>query len=108
MAALGIHQHGIENERIALPFPPWAFRPTRHVDAIAALEHDALDRLGGRRARLGRALARLREVVPGGEWHERRDVDARLAQARDEGFEPRAPLGEGLSRKSSSPSAKRS
>jgi hypothetical protein len=43
MAALGIHQHRVDNERIAFPFPPQALRPPGHVSRVAPLEHDAFD-----------------------------------------------------------------
>ena len=33
-------------EGIALPFPPWPFRPARHIGRVAPLQHDAFDRLG--------------------------------------------------------------
>ena len=46
MAALRIHQHGIDDMRIALPLPPLAFRPARQIGRIAALEHDAFDGFG--------------------------------------------------------------
>ena len=76
-------------------FHHWPFRPARHVGRIAALEHDAFDRLGivagaGRR-RIG---ARGGELVPGRERDQRREIDARLVEPRDEGFEPRAALRE--------------
>src|SRR5262249_15603330 len=44
VAALRIHEHGIDDERIALPLPPQSFRPARRVKRIAPLEHDPFDR----------------------------------------------------------------
>ena len=46
MAALRIHQHGIDDVRVALPLPPLAFRAARQIGRVAALQHHALDRLG--------------------------------------------------------------
>ena len=40
------------------------------------------------------SCARGGELVPGRERHQRREIDARLAEPRDEGLQPRAPLGE--------------
>ena len=97
-----------------MPWPRWAYISTAStmngsrfhfhhgpfgrpgtIGRVAALEHDAFDRLGIRAgAGRGRVLARGGQLVPGGERHQRREVDARLVQARDEGFEPRAALGE--------------
>ena len=43
MAALGIHQHAIGGERVALPFVPQADAPSAGVRAVAPLEHQPLD-----------------------------------------------------------------
>ena len=95
MAALRIHQHGVDDERIALPFPPQAFGPARQIGRVAALDHHALDRLGivagAGRCRIGARAARAR---PSRERDERREVDARRREPRDEGFQPPAPLRE--------------
>ena len=95
-AALRIHQHRIDRERIALPFPPQALRPAGHVGRVAALEHDAFDRVGilagagrgGIGARRDQLRPRCRTATSG------EMIDARIVEPRDEGFEPRAPLGE--------------
>ena len=95
MAALGIHQHGIDDERIALPLPPLALRAAGHIGGIAALEHDAFDRLGilagagsgGIGARGRQSSSQLRS-------DQRREIDARIVELRDERFQPRAALGE--------------
>ena len=65
------------------------------VGRVAALEHDAFDRVGvGAGAGAGRIGARAREVVPARERNERREIDARIVEARDQRFEPRAALRE--------------
>ena len=94
MAALRIHQHGVDDSgRASISTTAPSAGPAHR--RVAALEHDAFDRLGivagaGR----GRIGARGGEFVPGGEWHQRREIDARIVEPRDECFEPRAPLGE--------------
>ena len=95
MAALGVHQHRVDNERIAFPFPPQALRPPRHVSGIAPLQHDAFDgfgvRAGSGRSRIG---ARRRERGPAVERHQRREIDARIIELFDKGLQPCAPLHE--------------
>jgi len=44
VAALGIHQHAVDEARIALPFPPIALGAAGQVRRIAALDHAAFDR----------------------------------------------------------------
>ena len=61
MAALGIHEDRIHDERIAFPLPPWAFRATGQIGRVATFEHDALDRIGIG-ARAGRGW-----ILPGGD-----------------------------------------
>src|SRR5262249_36059224 len=46
VSALRIHQHRVDHERIAFPFPPQAFGPARNIGRIATLDHHALDRVG--------------------------------------------------------------
>ena len=66
------------------------------IGRIAALEHDAFDRVGivaraGRR-RIG---ARRGQFVPGRERNERREIDARIVEPRDEALRAAcAALGE--------------
>src|SRR5689334_17505442 len=88
MAALGIHQHGIDQQRVALPLPPQAFGAAGNVGRIAALKHDAFDRLSIEASRIG---ARGLELVPGCKWNERREVDALILEPCHERFEARAP-----------------
>src|SRR5665647_2361433 len=65
VAALRIHQHGIDDMRIALPLPPLAFRAARQIGCVAALQHHALDRLGVLAgAGAGGILARSGQPVP--------------------------------------------
>ena len=88
MTALGIHQHGIDQQRVALPLPPQALGTTGNVGRVAALEHDAFDGLGIEAARIG---ARCRKLVPACERDQRREVDAWVLEPRHERFEPGAP-----------------
>ena len=95
MPALRVHQHRVDDVRVALPLPPRAFRPAGLIERVTPLEHDAFDRLrvfagAGRR----RLLARGSELVPGREGDERREVDAGFVEPGDEAFQPRAALGE--------------
>ena len=65
-----------------------------HVERIAALEHDAFDRVGiGAGAGRRRIVARGAKIVPAREGNKRRKVNARFIEPRDEIFEPRAALG---------------
>ena len=65
MAALGVHQHSIDDEWIALPFPPRPLRPAGNIERVAPLEHDAFDRIGiGARAGRRRIIAGGGEIVP--------------------------------------------
>ena len=89
VAALGVHQHRVDEVRVALPLPPEALGAAGDVGAVAALQHDALD------DRVGRGGAQRGEVVAGGEGQERREVDAGRVEGRDQGFEGGAALGEG-------------
>ena len=89
MAALGVHQHRVDAVRVALPLPPEALGAAGEVGAVAPLQHDALD------DRVGRRGAQRGEVVAGREGQERREVDARRVEGRDQGFERGAALGEG-------------
>ncbi len=43
MAALGVHQHAVDGQRVALPLEPRPLRPAGDVGAVAALQHQALD-----------------------------------------------------------------
>ncbi len=44
MAALGIHQHRIDDEGVTFPFPPGSLRRAGHIRGIAPFEHDPFDR----------------------------------------------------------------
>ena len=91
MAALRIHHHRVDRERVALPLPPQPLRPARHVGRVGAFQHQPLDRLGirpGTRSR--RVFPRAREIVPGVEGNDRREVEP-VVRFGDEGGELLAP-----------------
>ena len=96
MAALRIHQHGVDDVRIAFPFPPLAFRAAGQIRRVAALQHHALDRFGvlagAGTCRIG---ARRLQRVPAVEGNCWRQVDAGIVELCDESFELCAALGEG-------------
>src|SRR3546814_158915 len=46
--ALRVHEHAVDQQRVALPFVPEACASARYIRAVAALEHDALDRIVAR------------------------------------------------------------
>ena len=85
MAALRIHHHRVDGERVALPLPPLALGPAGHVGAVAALEHQPLDRGGARPVAL---LPQLGDAVEGDQLGE---VHARQRRAREPRLQPRAP-----------------
>src|SRR6516164_5499671 len=66
MAALGVHQHSIDDEWIAFPFPPRALGTAGQIGRIAAFEHDAFDRVGAGTRGCG-VFACDGENVPSGE-----------------------------------------
>ena len=62
VAALGVHQHRVDDMGIALPLEPMALGAPRQIGAVEALEHQALDGLGIRAGagRAGSSLAATR------------------------------------------------
>ena len=85
MAALRVHQHRIDGQRIALPLPPQPLHPARHIGRIAALQHQPLDR--GR----PRAVAQHHQLVQRGEPDQLRQIHPRRPRARIPGLQPLAP-----------------
>ena len=90
MAALGVHQHRVDDVRVALPLEPEALGAAGDVGAVAALQHHALD------DRVGRARRAARRARP----RSRRAGAARGRSGRgrargDERLEGGAALGEG-------------
>ena len=82
VAALRIHQHGVDVEGFAFPLEPQAFRATRHIEAVAPLEHHALDRPGVfARSCASRIAARSGKIVPGRKIHQRRQIEPRMRKA---------------------------
>ena len=82
MAALRIHQHGVNQMRVAFPFPPLALGAAGQIEHITALQHHALDRFGIRAGTgAGGIGARRRQRVPAIERDRRRQVDARVVPA---------------------------
>jgi len=95
VAALRVHEHGVDDEWIALPLPPRPFRTAGHVGGFAPLEHDAFDSVGiGAGACRGRVFARSHQIVPCREGNERRETDAGLVEPSNELFEPPPAVGE--------------
>ena len=95
MPALRIHQHGIDDHGSRFHFHHRPFRPARHVGCVAPLEHDAFDRFGIlARTGGGRVGARRCQLIPGFERDERREIDARIVEPRNEFLQPRAALRE--------------
>ena len=96
VTALRIHQYRIDDEGIALPFPPQALGPSRHIERGAGFEHDALDR---RRIGAGAGghwiFSRRNQLVPAAECDQRRQIDPFLIKPHHKIFEPLAPLGKG-------------
>ena len=89
VAALGIHHHGIDIERIALPLEPRPLHAAGLVGAVEPLDHHALD------DRIGRIAADLFQRFPAFEGHERRKVEAAVRRLFDEAGKALAALGEG-------------
>ena len=96
MAALGIHQHGIDDVRVALPFPPLALRAAGQIKCVAALEHHAFDRVGIRAGAGTCGIgARRLQRLPAIECDHRRQIDPRIIEPSDKCFEPFAALDKG-------------
>jgi len=89
VAALGIHQDGVDGEGVAFPFPPFPLGTAREVGGGAVLEHQALD--AGRTG----ACAQFGELVEGGEGNEFREVHAGGAGAGEPVFQAGAAGVEG-------------
>src|SRR5580704_739768 len=87
VAALRIHQNGIDDMRIALPFPPLALGTSRQIKRIAALEHHALDGLGILAGAGTRWIASRRgECLPAVEGNRGRQVYPGIAELFDKSF----------------------
>ncbi|GMA73898.1 hypothetical protein GCM10025880_03150 [Methylorubrum aminovorans] len=98
VAALGVHHHRIDDVGLALPLPPRPLRAARQVGAVEAFQHHALDGVGIRASAGGsRVGAGARDLVPGREGDERREVDAGMVELPHQGFQPGPALGEGQS-----------
>src|SRR5581483_3868468 len=81
VAALRIHQHGIDDVRIALPFPPLTLRAPRQIGRIAALEHYAFDGFGIRAGAAACGIgARFAQALPAFEGYGWREIDASIVQ----------------------------
>ena len=111
MASLRVHQHGVNDVRVALPFPPLSFRPARQIGRVAALEHDAFDRVGilaGAGARRDRRARRVKLVpaVEGNRSATDRCADRRALSTNASSRARRS--ANGSSRRSLSPSPSRS
>ncbi|MNR16856.1 hypothetical protein D3C85_1334860 [compost metagenome] len=73
VTALGVHQDGVDQMRIALPLEPGPSGAAGLVEAVEPFQHQPLGRLRIARRRFG---ATGRQVFPGPEGNERRQVDA--------------------------------
>jgi hypothetical protein len=71
VAALGVHQHRVDQERIALPLEPRALGPAGHIGAVGALDHHPFDHREGRIA-----PASCGEFIPAVEGQHRRAIEA--------------------------------
>ena len=89
VAALGIHQDGVEGQRAAFPFEPRALRPAGDVERIRPLQHQPLD------AALAGPVAQFPELLPAGERHHRRQIESRARLPRVPRFEPAPAFGKG-------------
>ena len=88
MAALRVHQHSVDGERVALPFPPVAFWAAGEVGAIRALDHQPLNAGGAR------AIAQCGQLGLAFEGNQGREVHARRAVGGVEAFQAAAPFVE--------------
>jgi hypothetical protein len=91
VAALGVHQDRVDQERIALPLEPGPLRPAGLIGRIPAFQHQPLRHARVARRRRG---AQRGQLGPGGEGLHRRQIDAGRGEGADERLQPRAPLGE--------------
>ena len=83
-AALRIHQHAIDQQRIAFPLVPQRRLASRHVRAVTAFEHQAFDRfIAGGVANRGERGEILRLDQLG-------QIEMTGGQARHQGFQSRA------------------
>jgi hypothetical protein len=93
VAALRIHQHGVDDVRIALPLPPRPLRPPRQIGGVAPLQHHTFDGIGVvASTRAGWIGARGGKVGPRGKRDRRRQVDAGIVELLHKGLELRAAL----------------
>lgn len=86
VAGLRIQQHGIDGERVDLPFPPIAAPATGLIHRTGALEHQSFH------PALARFHTYLRCGVPIADLHQRRGDDARICQRGEDAFQQSAPL----------------
>ncbi len=91
VAALGVHQHRVDQAGIALPLEPRTLGSAGFVDAVPALQHQAF---GDGRVALRRLGAQGGQGLPGVERLDRRQVDARAGGLGHERLQPLASLGE--------------
>ena len=97
-AALGIHQHAIGGQRIALPLVPQAGAAPGDIGAVAALEHDPFDR------DVARVEPQVLELLEALRLDQLRDVEPLAGRAtRRSSRAARGARSHGSSRRSSSP-----
>ena len=90
VAALGVHQHRVDRQRVALPLPPQPLRPPGDIGAVGALQHQPLDRGGARAVRAPRTVRRRTAKAISGD----RSIRAGAMRAR-----PTPPAGRGARRR---------
>ena len=89
VAALGIHQHGIDAQRVTLPFPPETLGPPRDIGRISAFEHEPLNGGGAR------VIAQAGQFIETVEADRCREIHPRGLDAGKPRLQPCAALVEG-------------
>src|SRR5579872_2439139 len=92
MTALRIHENGVDQIRVALPFEPWPFGTPGFVNRVQALEHDAFRQTG---IAFLRFRAKQCERLPVGKRDQGRKIEPRVRFPSDEMFKPLPSLAEG-------------
>ena len=89
MPALGVHQHRVDDMRVALPLEPRPLGPPRDIGAVPPLQHQPLRRRPDRR--IG---AQHGQFVPGRIRHDGRQMQPVAAVFRHQRLQPPSPPGQ--------------